>query len=326
MIVQPTPENLERAAQRLRDGLLVAFPTETVYGLGADARNPAAIARLYAAKRRPATHPVIVHLASVAALSAWAVDIPDAARALAAAFWPGPLTLLLKRAPGVLDEVTGGQSSIGLRMPSHPVARQLLRLFAGDEGGIAAPSANRFGRISATTAQHVDQDFGDELALVIDGGPCDLGIESTIVDLSREEPMSLRPGAIGAEAIAAVLGRPLSAADSSAPRVSGSLAAHYAPKTRARLLAKDALAAALADMMRPGAHICVLAHDNAQPLGFAGTWLDMPPQSGPYAQQLYGNLRALDAVEADEIWIESPPEGPEWHAVHDRLRRATHRD
>jgi L-threonylcarbamoyladenylate synthase len=326
MIVSPTPENVELAARNLREGLLVAFPTETVYGLGGDARNPAAVARIYEAKGRPANHPVIVHIADLAALSAWAVDIPDAAYALAQAFWPGPLTLLLKRAPGVLDSVTGGQASVGLRMPSHPVARSLLQRFAGHDGGIAAPSANRFGRISATTAQHVEDDFGAEVSLVLDGGPCEVGIESTIVDLSRSDAVLLRPGAIGSDALARVLGRAPSQPDAAAPRVSGSLAAHYAPNTPSRLLAKDALAAALADMMRPGAHICVLAHTNTQPPEFAGTWFDMPAQSGPYAQQLYGNLRALDAVEADEIWIEAPPEGPEWHAVHDRLRRATHRD
>ncbi|HEX7272538.1 MAG TPA: L-threonylcarbamoyladenylate synthase, partial [Casimicrobiaceae bacterium] len=203
MIVAPTAENIERAASLLRAGQLVSFPTETVYGLGADARNEGALRRLFAAKGRPAEHPLIVHIAGASALSRWARSVPAGARALADAFWPGPLTLILPRAADVSDAVTGGQDSIGLRVPAHPVAQALLRSFVGLGGeGVAAPSANRFGRVSATTAEHVADDFGNEVALILDGGPCRHGIESTIVSFTGEEPALLRPGALGPDVLA----------------------------------------------------------------------------------------------------------------------------
>ena len=326
MIVPSTPDAIATAAGALRDGHLVAFPTETVYGLGADARNAAALAKLFAAKGRPREHPVIVHLASSAVLTRWARGVPAYARALADAFWPGPLTLILPRADGVSDLVTGGQTSVGIRVPDHAVARALLAAFAERGGeGIAAPSANRFGRISATTAQHVKSEFGDEVAIILDGGPCRHGIESTIVDCTGAEPVLLRPGAISIERLARVLGRPPRAPSAGTPRAPGSLAAHYAPRTQARLLPRADLIGALGKLGRPGSHIAVLAHSVNQPPAFEGTWFDAPSESAPYAQQLYANLRALDAREADEIWIETPPDGPDWIAVHDRLRRATHR-
>jgi L-threonylcarbamoyladenylate synthase len=327
MIASPTPQSIAAAAQALRDGALVAFPTETVYGLGADARNPAALQRLFAAKRRPAEHPVIVHVASKVAAARWSRAMPSFAGALADAFWPGPLTLILPRADGVSDRVTGGQTSVGLRVPAHPVAQALLAAFAELGGdGIAAPSANRFGRISGTTAQHVADDFGDEVAVILDGGPCAHGLESTIVDCTREAPALLRPGAIGVAELTRVLGTPPDAPSGNAPRASGTLATHYAPQTRSRLLAGDALRTALAHLGGPGAHIAVLAHSLTQPPSFEGTWFDAPTDSALYAHQLYSNLRALDAREADEIWIEEPPDGPDWIAVNDRLRRATHRN
>ena len=327
MIVAPTPQALAAAAQALRDGALVAFPTETVYGLGADARNPEALRRLFAAKGRPAAHPVIVHVANKAAAMRWARMPPEYADTLADAFWPGPLTLILPRAEGVPDQVTGGQASVGLRVPAHPVAQALLAAFAELGGdGIAAPSANRFGHISATTARHVADDFGDEVALILDAGPCAHGLESTIVDCTREAPALLRPGAIGVAELTRVLGTAPGTASENSPRASGTLATHYAPQTRSRMLARDALRDALAHLGGPGAHIAVLAHSMAQPPAFEGTWFDAPSESALYAHQLYSNLRALDAREADEIWIEAPPDGPDWIAVNDRLRRATHRD
>jgi L-threonylcarbamoyladenylate synthase len=326
MIVAPTAENVDRAARLLRDGELVSFPTETVYGLGADARNVDAVRRIFAAKQRPAERPVIVHIADASALPRWARSVPAGAHALAAAFWPGPLTLILPRAADVSDTVTGGEDSVGLRVPSHPVAQALLRRFVvlgGD--GIAAPSANRFGRVSATTAQHVAEDFGEQIALILDGGPCRHGIESTIVAFTQGEPALLRLGAIPIAKIAAVLGSAPRLASADAPRAPGTLASHYAPHTPARLVAPGELVAALGRLGGPGAHIAVLAHSVAQPPAFEGTWFDAPAHDAAYAQELYANLRALDALAADEIWIEAPPDGPEWSAVRDRLRRATHR-
>lgn len=324
MIVAPTPENLDRAAHLLRAGELVSFPTETVYGLGADARNTAAVGRIFAAKGRPAAHPLIVHIAKAAALNRWARSVPAAAQALARAFWPGPLTLILPRAAGVPDVVTGGQDSVGLRVPGHPVAQALLERFAALGGdGVAAPSANRFGGVSATTAQHVAQDFASEVAMIVDGGACAHGIESTIVAFTDAEPTVLRLGAIPVEKIAAVLGRTPAIGGAQSPRAPGSLAAHYAPRTPARLLGSAELRAAVSS--NPAAHIAVLAHSMAQPPAFEGVWFDAPAHDAAYAHELYANLRALDALAADEIWIEAPPDGPEWSAVRDRLRRATHR-
>ena len=326
MIVPPTAENINRAAALLRSGKLVSFPTETVYGLGADARNPDAVRRLFTAKQRPVGHPLIVHLPDALALSRWARAIPAGAQALAAAFWPGPLTLILPRAADVPDAVTGGQDNVGLRVPAHPVAQALLGRFAALGGdGVAAPSANRFGRVSATTAQHVAEDFGDEVALILDGGACPHGIESTIVALTGDEPEVLRPGAIGIVELACVLGREPRMAGASAPRAPGTHATHYAPRTPAKLMPREELLTALGHVGRSTGHIAVLAHSVAQPPLFEGTWFDAPEHGAAYAHDLYANLRALDARAADEIWIEAPPDGPEWSAVRDRLRRATHR-
>ena len=325
MIVAATLEGIADAASALRDGRLVAFPTETVYGLGADARNLDALKRLFAAKGRPAEHPVIVHLLHTAALPRWARAVPAYAMALADAFWPGPLTLILPRAESISTLVTGGQDSIGVRVPSHPVALALLGAFIERGGdGVAAPSANRFGRISSTTAQHVAGEFGAEVALILDGGPCQHGIESTIVAFTNDEPVLLRLGALGEGDLARVLGRAPAPARAGAPRASGSLAMHYAPRTPARLMPRDELVSALGRGKAKG-HIAVLAHSISQPPLFDGTWFDAPTQDAAYAHDLYANLRALDARAADEIWIEAPPDGPEWSAVRDRLRRATHR-
>lgn len=306
--------DIERAVAVLRLGGLVAFPTETVYGLGADASNPQAVARIFAAKGRPADHPVIVHLAEAGQLPRWARLVPEAARRLAAAFWPGPLTLILPRAAGVSDAVTGGQDSVGIRVPSHPVAQALLRAFGG---GIAAPSANRFGRISPTRAGDVRAELGDAVDLVLEGEAPEVGIESAIVDLSGLKPALLRPGMLGAAAIEAVLGEPLAAPGADAPRASGTLAAHYAPRTPLLLVAPEALERAL-----PAEGAAVLARRPAPPGARVRLWREAPSDAADYARHLYTNLRELDAAGSGVILVEAAPAGNEWDAVRDRLARA----
>ena len=321
----PTPAEIRRAAAILRAGGLVAFPTETVYGLGADASNPAAVAKIFAAKGRPQDHPVIVHLGSIELLPLWAGDIPAAARQLAAAFWPGPLTLILRRAASVPDCVTGGQDTVGLRIPSHPVALQLLQAFAGEEGGrrysgIAAPSANKFGRISPTTAAHVRAELGAAVDAVLDGGACAVGIESTIVDLSRGRAVLLRPGQITRAQIAAVLGTEVELPDAAAPRVSGALDSHYAPRTPLELVAAAELPARLAALR--GKKIAVLAR-GAAPSGLKDvSWQAAPEAAADYARELYASLRRLDDLGCELIVAEAPPAAPEWQGVNDRLKRA----
>lgn len=314
--------DIQRAVQLLRQGELVALPTETVYGLGADALNPDAVAKIFTAKGRPSDHPLIVHLADAGQIMTWAREVPKDAIALARAFWPGPLTLILKKDESVPDLVTGGQDTVGLRVPDHPVALELLRAFGS---GVAAPSANRFGRISPTTADHVRQELGSRVALILDGGACKVGLESTIVDLSRGVPVILRPGAIGADEIARVLGRrprlrgevESAVEEGATPRVSGALAAHYAPRTPLELVATDALAA----QARPGD--AVLARC-AAPAGLADglTWVQAPADPAGYGHDLYACLRSLDESGAARILVEAPPASPDWAAVADRLGRA----
>ena len=312
--------DLSRAAALLRAGELVAFPTETVYGLGADARNPLAIAKIFAAKGRPADHPVIVHLPDASHLERWAIDIPELAHKLAAAFWPGPLTLILKRHPAVPDAVTGGQDTVGLRVPDHPLAQQLLREF---NGGVAAPSANRFGRVSPTTAAHVREELGDAVAMIVDGGPCAVGIESTILDLSGAEARILRPGMLDAAAIATVLGyAPEFGGAQDAPRVSGSLEAHYAPTTQLQLVAAADLVGMARRALAAGRSIAVLA---APPLALDHpdiAWCPASADPVQFAHDLYASLRELDALGRDLILVAAPPEEEAWRAVSDRLRRA----
>jgi L-threonylcarbamoyladenylate synthase len=320
-------EEIERAAQLLHAGALVAFPTETVYGLGADARNGDAVRRIFAVKGRPAEHPVIVHLADAELLPRWAREVGPSAEALAEAFWPGPLTMILPRAATVLDVITGGQDSVGLRVPAHPIAHALLaRLLELGSDGIAAPSANRFGHISATNARHVADEFGDAISLVLDGGASRHGIESTIIDLSTGEPVLLRPGAVTIESLRRILGSTPRLGSARSPRASGLLASHYAPDTAARLMAPEALVEAMSDLHGgAGTAIAVLARSIARPADFPGTWIVAPEKSVAYARDLYANLRTLDALGADEIWIEAPPDQPDWTAVNDRLGKATHR-
>ena len=310
---------LDEAVAVLKRGGLVAFPTETVYGLGADAGNPAAIGKLYAAKGRPADHPVIVHVAGMANLDEWAREISPIARRLAQRFWPGPLTLILKRAPGVSDAVTGGQDTVGLRIPSHPVAHALLEKFGG---GIAAPSANRFGRVSATLAEHVRREFGDAVDFVFDGGECDVGIESTIVDVTGAAPVLLRPGHITARDIEQAAGIALAAPTAHSPRAPGTLAAHYAPATPLLVMEGDLLLELAATLTRQGQRVAVLARSTLQPLHTGLTWITAPADVHVYAHDLYANLRTLDAAGCDALLVEQLPQRPEWAAVNDRLVRA----
>ncbi len=322
----PATAEIERAAAILRSGGLVAFPTETVYGLGADAANPAAVAKIFAAKGRPQDHPLIVHLADVAQLPLWAAQIPPAAQQLAAAFWPGPLTLVLKRAADVPDCVTGGQDTVGLRIPGHPVALALLRAFAGEQAGrrfsgVAAPSANKFGRISPTTAEHVRAELGAAVDWVLDGGECEVGIESTIIDLSRGQPVLLRPGQITPARIAAVLGAGVAAPDAAAPRAPGALDSHYAPRTPLNLVPAAELPARLAALC--GKKLAVLARAEAPPGLRDVQWQAAPRAVAGYAHELYASLRRLDALGCDLILVEAPPAAPEWQGVNDRLARAS---
>ena len=324
-VVPADEEAIARAAELLRGGGVVAFPTETVYGLGADALNETAVARVFRIKGRPLDHPVIVHLAGGAALADWARDVPPAAHALAEAFWPGPLTLILKRAPEVPDAVTGGQDTVGLRVPEHPVAQALLEAFGRDDGasrprGLAAPSANKFGHVSPTTAAHVRADLGDEVDLVLDGGAAEFGIESTIVDLSGEQPAILRPGAISAEAIARVLGASPQAPDAQTTRAPGTRPAHYAPRAKVRLVRRVELLEALAS--RRGQRFGVLALEVTVPRLAAGLQRVCPAIATRYAHELYANLRALDAQNVSQILVEAPPRSAAWSAINERLVRA----
>jgi L-threonylcarbamoyladenylate synthase len=315
-------DNIAAAVTILRAGGLVAFPTETVYGLGADARNPAAIRRLFAAKGRPADHPVIVHLASADAMPEWTSRIPPAARDLAATFWPGPLTLVLPRAPHVLDLVTGGQETVALRVPSHPVAHALLAAF-GD--GIVAPSANRFGRLSTTHAAHVRDELGDAVDLILDGGPADVGVESTIVDLSGDHPVLLRPGGISPAQLADVLGSPPSAPNAASPRASGTLPSHYAPRTPLDVVASDAIEARATDLTHAGQRIVVLARHDASRRLPGVAWQTAPSDAAEFAHALYATLRELDRRGYDRILVQAVPDDDAWLAVRDRLRRAAYR-
>lgn len=314
------PAAVRAAAAHLAAGELLGMPTETVYGLAADADNAGAVAAVFRLKGRPPGHPLIVHVHDLQAATRYTPGLNAAARALAAAFWPGPLTLIVPRRPGVAAAAAGGQDSIGLRSPSHPVARALLLAAAGrGVGGVAAPSANRFGRVSPTRAAHVRQEFGDAL-WVLDGGPCEVGIESAIVDCSRDVPALLRPGGIDRRRLEQVLGRPLAAADAASPRAPGTLEAHYAPNAPVRLWDAPALAAALA---APGLPEGVAVYSRVVPPAAARVaFTAMPDNAAQAAHDLFAVLRGFDADGASLIWVERPPATPEWDGVRDRLQRA----
>lgn len=322
---------IHRAAETLESGKLVAFPTETVYGLGADAENPDALGLIFTLKRRPATHPLIVHVASGENLSYWADFIPDEAQKLIQVFWPGPLTLILKRSPRISAVVSGGQDTIGVRCPSHPVAQALLSVFKKGKGGIAAPSANLFGNVSPTKAQHVRDEFGQDsrLAQILDGGQSEVGIESTILDLSRintHGPVLLRPGKISADDIASVIGKRPDKADKAAPRASGTLLSHYAPNTPVVLALTGDIPAVLNGLHKKGKRIALM-HYSVFPddmLASVFVRFEMPAFSADYSHQLYAVLRTLDEKGADMILVELPPLGSEWDGINDRLQRAAY--
>jgi len=314
--------DIARAVALLRAGELVAFPTETVYGLGADAQNPAAVAKIFSVKGRPADHPLIVHLPDAEHLTEWAREIPREAIALSHAFWPGPLTLILKRSEIVPDAVTGGQDTVGLRVPAHPLALKLLQAFGS---GLAAPSANRFGRVSPTTAQHVRDELGDAVPLVLDGGACQVGIESSIVDLSQGAPVLLRPGMISRREIEAVIGRPVREAASARPatRASGMLEAHYAPSTLLVMLESGQIAARLRERLQSGERTGVVSWSPApEGLDAPCVWHYIGPDAVAYAKGLYASLRALDQLGLACIFVEAPPEGPDWAPICDRLAKS----
>ena len=319
------PLAIQAAAAELAAGSLVAFPTETVYGLGARADDDAAVARIFEAKGRPKDHPLIVHLADVEAAQAFTAGLGDAAQRLIAAFWPGPLTLIVPRRPGRATAAAGGQGSIALRLPAHPVALALLRLAAGlGVAGVAAPSANRYGRVSPTRAAHVQQEFGASLT-VLDGGDCDVGIESAIVDCSRAQPALLRPGQLGRAAIEAVLGQPLAAPDAASPRASGTHASHYAPAAPVLLLDDQALRLYLRSAAGPaGAVVGVYSRLAPAPRAAGSAWLHrvMPDDAAAVAHELFAVLREFDEAGVAAIWVQRPPPGPQWDGVRDRLQRA----
>lgn len=313
------------AAQRLAAGGLVAFPTETVYGLGARADQDDAVARIFAAKGRPADHPLIVHVSDAAAADWFAEHIPEVARRLMTAFWPGPVTVIVPRRPGMAAACAGGQDSIGLRCPSHPVARALLAA-AAQRGvpGVAAPSANRFGRVSPTTAEHVRQEFGADLP-VVDGGPCEVGIESTIIDCTRGVPVLLRPGVLTRGELQTILGQPVMDPDGHAPRASGTLESHYAPACRVRVMKSDTFEHELAETALPSVALYSVERPPC-PMGMRCIWRPMDTEAPKVAQDLFSALRELDAwlqaAGGGEIWVQEPSADPEWEGVRDRLRRA----
>lgn len=315
------PAAIAQAARHVQAGQLVAFPTETVYGLGADASSDAAVAQIFAAKGRPADHPLIVHVASAAQVADYASSVPPFAHALITAFWPGPLTVILPRRPGVAAAAAGGQDSVGLRCPAHPVA---LAFLAACQTGVAGPSANRFGRVSPTTAAHVVAEFGDGL-MVLDGGPCAVGIESSIVDCTRAQPVLLRPGVLTRAELEAACGQPVLSPEElplAAPRASGTLASHYAPNAKVRLMDAKAIQTALDLLGADAAHIAVYACSIVRIQSERVLYRRMPDDALATAQQLFAVLRDFDAQGVKLIWIENPPSAPEWDGVRDRLGRA----
>lgn len=314
------PQSIQHAAELLRQGKLVAIPTETVYGLGADASNPDAIVKIFKAKGRPTDHPLIVHLAYAAQMQDWAEQPPKIAQLLAREFWPGPLTMILRKKAWVPPAVTGGQDTVALRVPDNPVALWLLRVFGG---GIAAPSANRFGRISPTLASHVAEELGDTVDCILDGGPCSVGLESTIIDLTDRQPTILRPGRITRSQLEAVLQTPVALKSQHKIRAPGMLASHYAPNTPSFLCATDTVLTLLNDRQSQGERVGVLS--------FSPELLNLPcpherrlpEQAEDYEAALYSALRELDQLQLDSILVEQPPDQEEWMAVNDRLSKAT---
>lgn len=315
------PAAVREAAAHIAVGELVAFPTETVYGLGARADWDHAVARIYELKKRPADHPLIVHVLDEAAIAPFSAELPPAARNLVRRLWPGPVTLILRRNAGIADAAAARQSTIGLRCPAHPVARALLaQAVSLGVPGIAAPSANRFGRISPTTAADVRDELGESLT-VLDGGACAVGIESAIVDCSGARLRLLRPGTIDRARLESAAGEALADADGDAPRAPGTVESHYAPRARVRLLTSDELRHAWAQNAIPRT-VAVYARTFAPAEPAPAQWRQMPSDPDLAARELFAVLRNLDRAGAEEIWVERPPEDARWEGVADRLRRA----
>ena len=326
------PESIAAAARCIRSGGLLGLPTETVYGLAANADDDAAVAQIFRAKGRPADHPLIVHVADAGAVAHYASDVPAFARQLMQAFWPGPLTLILPRRPDVAKATAGGNATIGLRCPAHPVAQALLKALMDCQTmplcvwGLAAPSANQFGRVSPTTASHVQGEFGGDL-LILDGGACHVGIESTIIDCSRGQPVLLRPGAITPEQVQAVCGLKVVSKDDvntlavPGPKASGTLDSHYAPRARVRLMDAQQLQAALRDGVS-GTRVAVWHRSLLQEPAAGVLSQRMPSDAAIAARQLFAVLRAFDLQGVAQIWVETPPDASEWDGVRDRLQRA----
>lgn len=311
------PAGIDRAVALLQAGELVAVPTETVYGLAADASNPLAVAKIFAAKGRPANHPLIVHVGHVSQLNDWAQDIPPTALLLAQAFWPGPLTLLLHKAPQVSDVVTGGKQTIGLRLPAHPLLLQILQ-----QSGlaVAAPSANPYKKLSPTSAEQVLAGLNGKIAAVLDGGDCQVGLESTIVDLSGEQIQVLRAGPISAAELEAVLGVPVTTPQSHNVAVPGNVKAHYQPGKPLQMFSR----AELFQQLPAASDVILLCHSDDVANSYHGTTLRLSPEKTAYARALYRTLFQADSLAGRQIWLEQPPQEPAWADVNDRLARACH--
>jgi len=312
-------DEIDRAVEALRDGAVVAFPTETVYGLGADAQNPDAVRRVFELKGRPASHPLIVHIDHPRQLERWALSVPPAAQMLADRFWPGPLTLVLRRAPAVDHAITGGQETVAVRVPGHPVAQQLLRAFGS---GIAAPSANRYGHVSPTRAEHVREEFGDVVPIILDGGDCKIGLESTIVSCVEEVPRVLRPGFITLSQLRSVVPEVAEGSEAPGPRVPGSGAKHYAPATPLSIVTSRTLEEVVRQLTAGHEKVAVLAMRPPRAANKFMTWINAGRRADAYGRELYVNLRTLDKSGAREILVEEVPVGEAWDAVRDRLKRA----
>jgi L-threonylcarbamoyladenylate synthase len=320
-VVRATQTEIEEAVEALRSGDLVVFPTETVYGLGANAADSAAVRKIFEVKGRPADHPVIVHLDNPRFLHRWVSDMPSVAELLAAKFWPGPLTLILPKAANVNDIVTGGQDSIGIRVPSHPIAQQLLTAFGG---GIAAPSANRFGRLSPTKPEHVRDELGDAVQVILDGGESPIGLESTIVSCLGNEARLLRPGSITRSQLEKVV--TLASGGPVPPRVSGDRSLHYAPATPLAIVASDDLEKYAGEFVSRQEKVAVLAMRPPLQTQRHMTWINAGKKPEAYAHNLYNHLRTLDSAGCARILVQQPPDEERWAAILDRLQRASGMD
>jgi len=318
-IVRATQVEIESAVQALRDGELVAFATETVYGLGANAQNPAAVAKIFEAKGRPPNHPVIVHLDSPRFLHRWVREVPEVAMRLAERFWPGPFTMVMPRAANVHDVITGGQDTIAIRVPAHPMAQQLLTAFGG---GIAAPSANRYGRLSPTRAEHVREELGDAVRVILDGGECQIGLESTIVSFEGDAVRLLRPGSVTATQISAVVGELFSDDGRPVPRVPGSPPTHYAPTTHMTIVPAGEIDAQADAASSGGRRVAVLAQRLPLRAHKYATWINAGRRPENYGRDLYANLRTLDKAGCRRILVQAVPDGERWDAIRDRLVHA----